>query len=311
MHDTDDIEALAYRAFDDGRLDAAVDAFERAIAATTGDASLHYMAGLAAKYRREWSRSLAHNLRSIALREDGDEASRWNAGIAATALGDWTEARRQWSACGIRVPGDAGPIEGDFGLVSIRLNAWSAGETVWARRIDVVRARLLDVPLPESGHRFGDIVLHDGASTGRRSTREGREVPVFNALQTLERSPFQTFTAFVACDDAEDVRALEDAQAPGLGLVEDWTGSITRYCLRCSYGTPHDHARAAGDDAGAWDRERNVGSAAQGRATVDAVLQRWRDAAPSRRRVGAIHAADGVPPDPEDGHVWWRGPDDD
>ncbi|KAB8314795.1 tetratricopeptide repeat protein [Tolypothrix campylonemoides VB511288] len=308
----DDIETDAYAAFDAGRLGDALRLFERASARAPDEPHLHYMAGLAAKYRRDWTRSLRHNLRAIALADTPGDAERWNAGIAATALGDWAEARRQWAACGIRVPAGDGPIEGDFGVVSIRLNAWSNGETLWARRIEVVRARLLNVPLPESGHRFGDIVLHDGASTGRRTMRDGGEAPVLNALQTLERSPFQTFTAFVACDGTDDVDALEDARAPGLGLVEDWTGSIAHYCLRCSYGAPHGHAHAPRDDgAHAWDPDRNVGIAAQSRATVEAVLQRWRDAAPSRRRVESIHAADAAPSAPDDGHVWWRGPDDD
>lgn len=52
------------------------------------------MQGLTHKYLRDWPVSLHHNLRSQALRDERDEASLWNAGIAATALGDWAQARR-------------------------------------------------------------------------------------------------------------------------------------------------------------------------------------------------------------------------
>lgn len=268
--DADDaLYDAAYSAFDDGRLAEASALFARMLEGRPDAAELHYMRGLAHKYLRDWSVSLAHNLRALEL--DGfDEAAAWNAGIAATALGDWDCARRLWRECGIALPEGQGPVEGDFGLVSIRLNPWGAGETVWARRIDVVRARLLNVPLPESGYRFGDIVLHDGASTGGRRMGE-RTAPVFNALQRLQKSDFRTFVAFVSCDSAHALEPLLEARAPGLGYVEDWTGSVAHYCLRCSHGTPHRHA----DDEAPlpWKRDRSLGIAAQGRRTAEKLLR--------------------------------------
>lgn len=54
----------------------------------------HYMLGLACKYRFDWEPSLRHNLRAIELADDAAEGEHWNAAIAATALGEWTEARR-------------------------------------------------------------------------------------------------------------------------------------------------------------------------------------------------------------------------
>ncbi len=298
------LEARAYAAFHEGDLARAVALFGELTAHAPEVPYLHYMRGLAHKYLREWPASLRDNLQSEQLRDAFDVATAWNAGIAATALGDWTEARRQWSRCGITVPGDAGPIDGDFGVACLRLAPWSAAEVVYMRRIDPVRARIDNVPLPESGFRFGDIVLHDGASTGHRTYRE-QSVPVFNAMQRLQPSDMATFTVFVQCDSADDIAALEAMHLPGIGIVEDWTATVRRLCRRCSYGTPHQHDDAA-ERADGWARARDLGVAAQGRAAVETLLARWAAAAPGRV-LEAIELREHPLSDPEPGQVWWLG----
>jgi hypothetical protein len=308
-HDFQRLHAQAYDAFDDGRLREASALFAQLLESDPTSPHYHYMQGLVHKYLRDWSTSLLHNQRSLALREEFDESSHWNAGIAATAMGDWQEARAQWTACGIRLPPGEGPVDGDFGVVSIRLNPWAAGETLFARRIDVVRARLLNVPLPESGHRCGDIVLHDGARTGTRDYG-GHAVPVFNALARLEPSASPTFVAFVRCESAQDIADLQALEITGVDLVEDWTGSIVHYCLRCSHGAPHVHDQEATQDPRAWQPERNLGIAARAREDVDALLGAWL-AQSSGRHLESIQAPSPAAPEPEDGHVWWSSPQDD
>ncbi|GGZ60699.1 hypothetical protein GCM10008101_13340 [Lysobacter xinjiangensis] len=307
LTDDEALEARAYEAFDRGDLAEASRHFGELLKRQPDARHLHYMQGLTHKYLRDWPTSLEHNLRAQALSDEVNESSAWNAGIAATALGDWAQARAQWRACGIRIPEGEGPIDGDFGLVSIRLNPWGDGETVFARRIDVVRARLLNVPLPESGHRLFDIVLHDGASTGQRQLSDGGTVNVFNALARLEPSDFRTFVAFVSCDSPDDMEALSAATLPGIGYVEDWTASITHYCLRCSYGAPHRHEDQADED---WSPDRNLGIGAQSRAAVVRLLQDWARAAPGRS-VEGIEEREVEASEPADGHVWWRGAEDD
>ena len=305
-HDEDSLHQRAYRAMDDGALDEASRLFGTLLETAPDAAHYHYMRGLAHKYLLDWPTSLAHNLRAIALADEPTEAEHWNAAIAATGLGDWAEARRQWQACGIRIPEGNGPIEGDFGVAAIRLHPWNGGETVFARRIDPVRARLLNVPLPESGHRFGDIVLHDGASTGQRHDGQ-RPVPVFNALGRLQASDFQTFVVFVDAPGPDDARALLDASAPGIGYAEDWTESLRLYCMRCSYGAPHRHQEQPTND---WQVERNVGIAAQSRHSVDRLLRDWAADRPGRR-IDAVEARECAVPDYQQGHLWWRSPDED
>lgn len=304
---TDDLLERAYAAMDRGALSEASRHFGALLERDPGNRYHHYMRGLAHKYLLDWPTSLQHNLRALELADEGKEAEYWNAAIAATGLGDWARVRALWHGCGIRVPEGQGAIAGDYGVAVVRLNPWSAGETVWMRRIDPVRARLLNVPLPESGHRFGDIVLHDGASTGSRWDGE-RQVHVFNELQRLEPSDFATHAVFVRCDRSEDLQPLRDATAPGIGYIEDWTDSVRHYCLRCSYDTPHRHdAPTINDD---WSADRSLGMAAQSRRSVEKLLEDWQGDG-NGRWVEAIETREQAVPERVDGLVWWQAPEAD
>ena len=292
----------AYRAFNCGELQLAAAEFNRLAEQHPTRSDYAYMLGLAHKYQRNWSLSLAANQRAVEL--ESEQGSHWNAGIAATAVGDWPEARRQWVACGLNVTPGEGPIEDNYGTVSVRINPWADAETLYARRIDPARAYLMNVPLPKSGYRFRDLVLHDGAKTGERQF-SGKTVPVFNAMQRLQQSDFMTFAAFVSCPTAEDCDDLCERSAPGIGLAEDWSG-ISYYCLRCSYGSPHDHAKDKPDSD--WDPDRSIGIAAQSRTAVERLLAQWAESAPGRH-VESIELTQHELTEPGDGSVWWREPD--
>lgn len=107
------------------------------------------------KYRGEWQLSREFNQRSVHLSPE-DVAANWNMAIAATALRDWATARAVWRRLGILARDGEGPIDEDFGKTPVRLNPDGAGEVVWGDRIDPVRVRVLNVPYPESGFRYGD-----------------------------------------------------------------------------------------------------------------------------------------------------------
>jgi len=137
--------------------------------------------GLMHKHQGNWEASFECNQRASTL-DPEDEGAWWNLGIAATALGRWDVARRAWERCGIEIPPGEGPLDLELGPVPIRLK--EAEEVLWSRRIDPARAILMNVPLPGSGHRWRDLVLHDGAANGHRTLR-GRQVPVFDELARL------------------------------------------------------------------------------------------------------------------------------
>lgn len=214
---------------------------------------------LLAKWRRDWG--TAQSLNEQALwrgAEQRESPAAWNLGIAATANGDWATARRAWAAFGISLPGTSGPILGDFGQTPIRLNPeprhrgerplrvhgqeWHT-EVVWATRLSPATAIVRSLPLPDSGHCFGDVVLHDGEPVGERVV-EGRPVPVFNELALLEPSGVPTFGLTVRGAEAADSDALRDLAMTRGGAAENWTTGVQMLCRACSEGTPGEHEHA-------------------------------------------------------------------
>jgi hypothetical protein len=224
-----------------------------------------FHAGLLSKALGNWAESCERNARALELFTpedaeafDGVNPAAWNLGIAATALGDWATARRAWTAYGVDGLGSGTePIDGDFGLAPVRLNPDqpslphqvmpSAGspEVVWCRRRSPAHAVISNVPLPESGHRFGDVILHDGEPKGTRRLGD-REVAVFDQLQRLEDSGMPTWQAAVSGASQDDLQELSELlEIRGLGM-DDWSG-IRAMCPECSHGSPdtsHDHPPA-------------------------------------------------------------------
>jgi tetratricopeptide (TPR) repeat protein len=248
-------------------------AYLAALAADPDWSVPHYNLGLVRKYQLRWEESFALNARAAALAPE-DEAANWNLGIAATALGRWADARRAWAACGIDVPPGDGPPDFPWGQTPVRLEPDTAGEVVWARRLDPARARIESVPLPTSPFRWGDVVLIDGAQEGERIVN-GKRYPVFNVLQRLHASGSQTFIVELAAVTEAAIEHLEDVAEEAGGAAEHW-GSATRIlCRECSYGAPHAH-----DDEDAAPAHPHCGLAARSAAHAQEVIDRWLAAAP-------------------------------
>ncbi len=235
--------------------------------------------GVVQKHVGQWRACLDACDRAIALAPDDSAGPRWNAGIAATALGDWPRARAAWRAYGIDVPPGEGPLTMKLGVVCVRVAPSERAEVVWCARFDPCRARVLSVPQPASGRRFGDIVLHDGERRGSRAL-DGRDVPVFDELMVLEPSSYRTWIVDVICADPAALAALVARFDDVDGTIEDWTDSLQVLCAACSLGTPHAHdpddepGGEVGDGA-AWQPARQLGLALRDERDLD----RARDAA--------------------------------
>ncbi len=265
--------------FAEGRIAEAEAMYRRAIDADPSWSVPHYNLGLLYKYAGRWGDSLASNRRAIEL-DPGDEGATWNLGIAATALGDWKTARHAWELCGIQIPAGEGPIFADYGLVPIRLDPNGRAEVVWARRIDPARARIANIPYPESGHRFGDVILHDGAAVGERRI-SGKTVPVFNALALVEASDYQTFVVWAPNAAPSAIHSLVELAAEDDCFVEDWSSSVRYICAKCSKGpAPPEHRHS----------EREPGQpvqpalAARDLAEALRLAQSWSE----RERIGPV-----------------------
>jgi hypothetical protein len=258
----------------DGDKDGAFAKYTEALALDPARFTTHYNIGLIYKYRRQWRESFASNQRAVELAPDAEDAS-WNLAIAATALREWAVARRVWTSLGINIGAGEGPIEANFGSTPVRLNPDAESEVVWAQRICPVRARISNVPWPESGFRHGDVVLHDGAPVGYRLDN-GNEKPVFNVFEVFERSSFATFVVNVVAPAAADVEALiacfDEASMP----CEDW-GTVRILCRQCSEGKPYD-SHHHDPPAKEWTAERRIGIGAVDAAKMRSTLNGWASA---------------------------------
>lgn len=236
------------------------------VAAVPGAYSSWFEAGLHAKARREWKQSAEWNTRALDLfgaaeskEFEGANPAAWNLGIAATVLGDWDSARLAWTTYGIEgLTEDSGPIDANYGMAPIRLNPdrpslaleipadYGTTEVVWCWRRSPAHAVIASVPLPESGHRFRDVLVHDGEPKGTR--RDGdREVSVFDEITKLTDSGIPTWQAQIVGAKDADVAAAGDVFGErGLG-ADNWSG-INLMCSDCSHGSPddnHHHDRLA------------------------------------------------------------------
>jgi hypothetical protein len=267
----DRLHEKAQRHSNSGMGDEALRLYEKALAIDPDRSNTLYNIGLTYKYRRDWAKSLNFNARAYALAPQ-DEAIRWNYAIAATALRDWKTARRLWAENGIEIEGDTGPIEMNFGQTPLRLNSDEDGEVVWGQRIDPVRARIESVPLPDSGFRYGDVVLHDGAAAGYRLLN-GSKRAVFNVFEVFEPSSYGTFVVQIEVSDQSTLdKALAMAKVDDLE-VEDWTRNIQILCRKCSEGLPHDeHDQEMPVE---WQPEHRLGIAFRDHKSVDELLKRW------------------------------------
>jgi hypothetical protein len=265
--------------FDAGHLTAAEVVLRQLLAMSPDWAAGWFDLGLIAKLRRDWPACRAANERALALGDDkpGDPAA-WNLGVAATALGDWDAAARAWSAYGVE-PGPAGE---PMGQVPVRLNPSPRrlgqrpvlvdgqehdAEVVWGDRLSPAHAAVAVVPLPGSGHRYGDVVLHDGEPAGSRQV-DGHSVPVFDELERLASGPYPTVTVTVSAPTATDATALLESLAAAALPAEDWTASVRRVCRACDEGS-HDHPAETG-----WQPERSFGIAGD-RVQAATVLDGW------------------------------------
>lgn len=247
---TESISAL----FDERRFAEAVEPARDRVRAYPDNGSFWWDLGVALKHARRWKECLDACDRAIALEPDDCAGPQWNGGIAATALGDWARAREAWTSYGITLPPGEGPLEMEIGNCCVRVFAGGHSEVVWAKRLDPCRARILSVPTPESEHRHGDVVLHDGEPRGKRGTAS-----VFDELELLERSPYATWRVEVACQTPEDRDELLARYDEVDGAAEDWTESLVILCKACSLGEPHEHHEHR--PQGPWKVERVFGLA--------------------------------------------------
>jgi hypothetical protein len=263
---------------DEGRSEDAAAAYRRAIEADPTWSAPWFNLGLRAKFDGQWKECLAYNQKAVEL-DPKSEGAWWNLGIAATALGQWREARRAWRNSQFDMADSDEPptaCHGCDGPTPIRLDPGVRGEVVWGIRLDPARVRITNLPLPESGFRFGDVVLIDGAAQGSR-LYQGVEIPVFNVLTILEACHFNVFRVRIPEVSLSIVQSLAIAADEQGGGAEHWDSSVVGLCLDCDCSAVSTHRKPPAPDA------TNMFVAARDEAHLKSIEEAWSKAMPGSR----------------------------
>lgn len=256
-----------------GDMDGAIQVYEQAIREFTSEAALYFNLALIHKSKRNWQKCYDLNQKAAEL-DPADQPTWWNFATAATVLGDWRTAKKGWRIFGVNLPDNDDPIELNLGITPIRLS--TNHEVVWSQRIDPARARIVNIPLPQSQRRYGDLVLNDGAPNGER-VLEGLRYFVFDELQLLEKSTFRTFSFQTDEDEKWKMDVLESLCETYGYQTEDWRSSYRTLCKKCSEGVVHSDAEHDEDLQSV--RDCRVALAAPDLKTAEQVLRDWaRDA---------------------------------
>ena len=304
----------AFSLIDDGRYEDAGALLTRAADLEPWLSESWYNLALLHKFRHDWAQARIAGLRAVALLDRPVGAPDWwNLGIAATALQDWPLARRAWQAYGLRVPAGTGERSGEesarmpLGSAAVRLSPEGEAEVVWGRRLDPARIEVLSIPLPSSGRRWGEVVLHDGVPHGERATTDapgGAVYPVFDEIELWAPSPVPTWLVLLEAATEADRDALERLAAEAGYAAEDWSSSVRLLCRTCSESRmptddgsavtrdPHDHGEpghpghlshlSRGSEGVPWTPERECGIAAPA-GLVRGLLDGWVADSPGTR----------------------------
>lgn len=257
---------------DNGNTNEAIALYNQIINLSPDWATPYYNLGLISKYRCEWEQSFYYNQKAAVLNPE-DEAAWWNLGIASTALNNWETARRSWNFFGLNLEINQDELVMDLGMTPIRLNPDSNPEVIWAKRIDPARTIITSVPLPESNHRYNDLLLNDGAPVGSRIS-DGNEYPVFNELQLLKPSLYKTFSFIAETNNQDHLNILAGLCDRNEIGMEDWS-TVKLLCKQCSEGTPHEHHDHHYKFSS--DQVRSIGLAATNKAVIEKVLTEWNN----------------------------------
>ena len=249
-------------------------------------AVLWFDAALAYKFLRDWPRAFELGKKAAAQVDRGTgEPAWWNLGIAATALGNWVEAREAWIAFGLDLPpvevAGEGEVRANYGMTPIRLDPDGVGEVVWAQRICPTRAVIRSIPMASRRH-FGDVILHDGAPHGERNAG-GRSYPVFDEIQVLQSSGMLTWTVELSSNRAGCAQL--DAMLTANGCGFEAASNMKPLCACCSGGTVEQHVEVA------HDINRKVYWLAGPEEVMRSVLPEWKKEEPDARSYANLRLA--------------------
>ena len=165
--------------------------------------------------RREWKPAFFYLKKTLALQATRTDLW-WQLGIAATALNKLSLAGSVWAKFDYRraLPSAEG----------LRLSYEGAFEILWMKPLDPARGRILSIPNPVSGFRYGDVVLYHRQPIGHY-VHEQQRIPVYDECGCLKKSPYQTFSCLLHTTEAAVLEQLSDMCRRHSVAFERWSGA--------------------------------------------------------------------------------------
>lgn len=223
------------------------------------------------KYHNDWKAAFHYGQRAI---ENGaDKADMWrNYAIAATALKKWQVARNAWNKVGFELKEVTKAPNFDMGLIPVRLRYDNYHEIVWARQIDPARAIIESIPDPISDRNYGDLILIDFKVTGYRIVNK-KKVPVYDELELIKRSYYNTFLVFLYGSEKNEVNLLDQlCFNESLGF-DNWSHLNELQLNRNLASLPEYYNEDLAVDIAGEDRR--IAIAAESIESVEAVMKTW------------------------------------
>ncbi|MBE9609873.1 tetratricopeptide repeat protein [Chitinilyticum litopenaei] len=266
---TSELKTAAHAAWDEDNEQDAEALFKQALAIDGQDPQTLFDLALLYKFQDRWAEALDFNRKVVAIKPD-DTAAWWNLGIAATALSDWTSAAQAWQVFDITLPLESLPPALPAAAAAVRVRNGKQIDVLLGERLDPARVRVTQVPLPDCGVRYGDILLNDGLGNGV-VTHQGIELPVREVLSTWAVSNHATYVLEAVVESKAQLDTLVELAARAGLPLQDWGGKV-RYVLP----TEGKHAPAEPE----WQKVREIGIAAEDDQPVADLLDAWLAACP-------------------------------
>lgn len=215
--------------------------------------------------RKEWKPAFYYWKKALSLNTE-DRESWWQISLAAVALKKMGLAQSVWEKFGL----DQMDLNQPYGL---RLAHDDGYEILWMQALDAGRCRIMSIPHPGSQLRYRQTMLYDQRGEKGFSVVGKRRVPVFDAIDSLKLSPYQTFSCLLHTKEEKAVLQLEKlCYEAGLGF-EVWSNASRSLTLNQAGAFPEyyqDIVPKTGDGA------TLVALAALHPAEVERVLNNWQ-----------------------------------
>jgi len=155
------------------------------------------------RQRREWKPTLYYS--QEAIKRNTYEQIIWNnLATAATALEKWELAKTALQKIAVSIPVHSSkPIPIRIRTRSRRL------EIVWTLPLQQLCAKIISIPSPESGRRYGEVILYDW-NNNEKHIVGNKTHRVFLEIERFKKSFYRTFSVLLHTDHSSAIQKLEE-----------------------------------------------------------------------------------------------------